>query len=1037
MNKVLSVAEKPSIAKTIAKILAGGHVSSRPGLSKYNHCFDFYCEVGLSPGHLEQVSMTMTSVSGHLMEADFSDEYKKWRNPQKPPRSLFCAPIKWGISGRNQSAQIASTLRREAREAEHLIIWTDCDREGEAIGFEIANICQKSKPGIQIHRAQFSAANQSEIFSAIRNLRRLNKEDKDAVLARSELDLRTGAAFTRLLTLQFQNRFVETRNVISFGPCQFPTLGFVVDRWLKKENFVPEPFWYIYLETGKSEEENIVFKWDRNRLFDEAVAFTLYEKLIETNQTKAVVKKITKKTKNRWKPLPLSTVELQMRVSKYLKINSSDCMHLAEQLYQEGYISYPRTETDSFLSSINLKEIISKTFPLYSETPHLSSYAGSLLSQGKFEQPRDGKKNDLAHPPIYPTKPLEPGANMPEKKKKIYDFICRHFLACCSKDARLSETTVNVCVKTDGVEGFHASGLVVDEANYLDIYIYEKVSNKVMPVLQEGEEMDMKILELREGKTTPPELLTEVELIKLMDKHRIGTDATLQEHIKKVEEREYVTKLKRGKNSYFHPTPLGIGLVTGFRELAETNGQTQSDATNYIFDLSTPHERGAMEDTLYLISSGEVSKDSFLVEAIRKYEAVYLKAESSLNVLSEKFAQNLTLNADATNFKDTNGVPDYLNPNLYEIVQESFSHCGKCQSNSMALAARHTDSETSYAVKCMSCDSFYPLPRGAKPTAEEFFPNCRICDFQVLSLQRPNKGAYHICPHCWSTGDNTSTAVIDIENINKIPCFKCTHECELSSKKPVINSCANCGGNMVFHRSKNGYVMLMCDKNCNAKPIFLPKFKQAYVEKSRHDGNCEICGNLKMRLIFSDRDKYISCPNPACSGTSDDFRESATRIRANSSMVFRSTGSTTSAQVENAQSVRNHHLIQNENINTRNLPRHIAQAPLFFQQTTGESYTEAEYNSCSKCNESVRVLTVKKATSNQGRKFYNCESCGNFEFLTPRDGMSQAVAPTEIRQMTNPNPNPPLQEEIGLSKRKCPKCNNYLPKYKRKCRICD
>lgn len=107
------------------------------------------------------------------------------------------------------------------------------------------------------------------------------------------------------------------------GSCQFPTLGFVVDRYLRVQNFKPEPFWSIKV-MHQRDGVNVNFTWRRNHLFDRAAVTILFERCLAAK--KATVTKVTKKPTSKWRPLPLTTVDLQMMGSKYLRMNSSDVM---------------------------------------------------------------------------------------------------------------------------------------------------------------------------------------------------------------------------------------------------------------------------------------------------------------------------------------------------------------------------------------------------------------------------------------------------------------------------------------------------------------------------------------------------------------------------------------------------------------------------------------------------------------------------------------------------------------------------------------
>jgi DNA topoisomerase-3 len=124
--------------------------------------------------------------------------------------------------------------------------------------------------------------------------------------------------------------------------------------------------------------------------------------------------------------------------------------------------------------------------------------------------------------------------------RKVYEFVVRRFLACCSDDAKGQATTVDLDLSG---ERFSVTGLVVLERNYLDVYPYDKwTSSQPLPAFIQGEMVMPASLEMVEGKTSSPKYLTEPELIALMDVNGIGTDATMADHIEKIVERQYVFK---------------------------------------------------------------------------------------------------------------------------------------------------------------------------------------------------------------------------------------------------------------------------------------------------------------------------------------------------------------------------------------------------------------------------------------------------------------------------------------------------------------
>lgn len=174
----------------------------------------------------------------------------------------------------------------------------------------------------------------------------LDERLANAVAARIELDLRIGASFTRLQTLQLktlgsmlQDRIIsygkcsllfsallETYPNERAGSCQFPTLGFVVDRYFRVKNFKPEPFWSIKV-MHKRDGKQANFNWRRVHLFDRAAVVILFERCLAAKTAR--VTDVKKKPTSKRRPLPLTTVDLQMMGSRYLRMDSQKVMKVS------------------------------------------------------------------------------------------------------------------------------------------------------------------------------------------------------------------------------------------------------------------------------------------------------------------------------------------------------------------------------------------------------------------------------------------------------------------------------------------------------------------------------------------------------------------------------------------------------------------------------------------------------------------------------------------------------------------------------------
>ncbi|KAF9264166.1 prokaryotic type I DNA topoisomerase [Marasmius fiardii PR-910] len=588
MTRVLCVAEKPSIAKAITQILSGGRFIVRDTRCRFIKNYDFDYQRTNS-------QYTVTAVAGHLTEIDFPDTHRKWNSCD--PYDLFDAPILVDVKKENKPMEI--NIFNEAKNANTLMIWTDCDREGEHIGSEIANVARRARAGITVKRARFSAIVAQQIHHAAQNPVQLDMRLVHAVEARILIDLKIGAAFTRYQTFQLQNH-IEKEGVISYGPCQFPALGFVVSRFKDVRDFRPETFWYIHLALTTDDGQETVFNWKRGHLFFEDEAIVLYMHVLDN--PRARVSKVEKKETKKWKPLPLTTVELQKAGSRLLKLSPKKVLDIAEKLYQQGFVSYPRTETDQYDPQFDFHTLIEKQ----TVDGAWGDFATSLQN-GEFSAPRKGKNNDKAHPPIHPT---AHAANLAGDDKKVYEYISRRFLASCSKDAKGWQTTVEVIC---GDEYFSATGLTVTEKNYLLVYPYEKWNTNELPDFEEGNEFEPSVCELRDGQTSKPTYLTEADLVALMDKNGIGTDATIAQHIDTIIAREYVIEQYEGQTKYLLPSTLGIGLIDGYNKMNLNNTS-----------LGKPLLRRETERRMVRVGRGETTKEAMIHESLEQYRAMYI-----------------------------------------------------------------------------------------------------------------------------------------------------------------------------------------------------------------------------------------------------------------------------------------------------------------------------------------------------------------------------------------------------------------------------
>lgn len=374
----------------------------------------------------------------------------------------------------------------------------------------------------------------------------------------------------------------------------------------------------------RKDDKSCEFAWARGRLFDRYIAEAYHRECLAVNV--ATVQDVSGQQRRKAAPVPLCTLEMQKRAGQALRMSGERIMKLAEEMYQGGYLSYPRTETTLFSQGYDLAAMVSTQAE--SGQPW-SGYAQRLLGpNGQFRWPRSGGKDDGAHPPIHPTKAFDsdvarqrnPSADPDfQDKKRLYEFIARYFLACCSPDAEGMETKVVVNVSS---ESFAATGLMVTARNWLDVYPYTSWGGTgALPLFQAGQTFVPSEIRLHEGRTQPPPRMHEADLLAKMDEFGIGTDATVADHIAKQLERGYATKDEATQT--FAPTPLGESLISAYKKMGLEN-------------LWLPSLRGVIERNITAIARGERRKEQVLREAIDAFRSDFESALAKSSMLEQE-----------------------------------------------------------------------------------------------------------------------------------------------------------------------------------------------------------------------------------------------------------------------------------------------------------------------------------------------------------------------------------------------------------------
>ena len=458
---------------------------------------------------------------GHILEPDFTPTliYKKrggWRGvtaegeaiPAQLPASLARPPFKkkkpfiedgvelkaWKmdalpyliyapIEKLPKEKEIIRSLKNLAKKADSIVIATDFDREGELIGSDALSCIQEVNPTAPVSRARYSAFTKEEITHAFSNLVELDTNLASAGASRQDIDLIWGAVLTRYLMLV---KFAGYGNVRSSGRVQTPTLALIVARERERLAFIPEDYWVIKgaFDAGAAAgptagDGELAFTAPHStaRFKDEAAAKAAMAAV--SGAASAMVAAVEKRTRKQQPPVPFNTTSL-MAAASAEGLSPARTMRIAESLYMDGYISYPRVDNTVYPSSLDLAEVV-KTI---SGNPAYAPYCQQLLSAGELHATR-GKKETTDHPPIYPTAKATPDDLAPTDYK-LYNLIARRFLATLSDAAVVEGTKVTLEV---GGEHFAAKGDVLVTPGYRAIYPYGMKKDEQLPAMSEGQQI--------------------------------------------------------------------------------------------------------------------------------------------------------------------------------------------------------------------------------------------------------------------------------------------------------------------------------------------------------------------------------------------------------------------------------------------------------------------------------------------------------------------------------------------------------------------
>lgn len=648
----LIVTEKFNAAVRIATILSDGKAKRRnvEGTSVF--------EFAQGEDHVRVVGLR-----GHIINLDYPEALNDWaRVPLK--ELVWAEPQKVVTAGK-----IGAALKLLAADADEVIIATDFDREGELIGVEALGLIQEVRPNIQVKRARFSALTKWDIERAFTNLVEVDHPLAWSAESRQSVDLAWGAVLTRFLSIA-SNQL--GRDYLSVGRVQSPSLALIVDREREIEEFVPQDYWTLHARFRKDVEgASVEFDTDHEHgpFWARREAEAAFEAADRVPQ--GLVREYLQNEREERPPPPFNTTMFVTEANR-LGFGAAQAMKIAEDLYQSGYISYPRTDNTVYPSTVNLRTILEKL----ADSPFREE-ARTLASQERIA-PSRGRTETTDHPPIYPVQ----GVGRDKVKRNdhwaIYELVVRRFFATVAPNA-IAETAE---AKIDlGGQTFLAEGYRIKDLGWRKYYPYWTVREAILPALATGESLDrLGPVTIREDKTKPSARYSEGSLIQEMERLGLGTKSTRHEILKKLYDRKFI------EGKYPRPTTSGRAVIEALEDHARR--------------ITEPEMTAHLEADMQAIATGTRAREDVVRESQEMLGEILETLEANREAIGQEIAAALR-------------------------EQNYIGKCNVCKEGNLTVIRSRRGNRFLGCDRYPACRNTHPLPQlGIIEGAEENCPEC-------------------------------------------------------------------------------------------------------------------------------------------------------------------------------------------------------------------------------------------------------------------------------------------------------------------------
>ncbi len=655
----------------------------------------------------------VAGLRGHIINLDYPDALNDWQRTDLK-ELIWAEPQKVVTAGK-----IAAALKTLGAQADEVVIATDFDREGELIGVEALDIIRSVNPDVRVKRARFSALTKWDIERAFRELADVDFPLAASAESRQSLDLAWGAVLTRFLSLASKQ---VGKDFLSVGRVQSPTLALVVDREREIEDFVPEDYWTLHAKFTKTlDGQPVEFEADHEHGPFWAHREAEAAKAQAETAAKGTVLEYIANEREEHPPPPFNTTMFVAEANR-LGFGAAMAMKIAEDLYQGGYISYPRTDNTVYPSTINLRSVLEKL----ADSP-FAGEARELAAQEHLRASR-GRTQATDHPPIYPVAAATKEKIRKEGHWRIYELVVRRFFATVAPNAvaLASETKIDLAG-----QAFKAQGYLMRSLGWRKYYPYWTVREAQLPTLVVQEQLDrVGPVEVRADRTKPPARYSEGSLIQEMEKLGLGTKSTRHEILKKLNDRKFI------EGKYPMPTTSGRAVIQALEDHAERI--TQPEMTAHLEEEMESIARGVLEPKVVVQNSQEMLTEILDTleknrEAIGQEIAAALREQNYIGKCNVCKEGNLVVirSRRGTRFLGCDRYPLCRNTHPLPqvgVIQSAEQNCPECGSPMIKLMDRGRTTTFCVASDC--------------PTVREknFIGKCDKCGTGELTIRHGSYG---------------------------------------------------------------------------------------------------------------------------------------------------------------------------------------------------------------------------------------------------------------------------------------------------------